>query len=263
MGGREAASDPKVVLALHNTVTVACHRKPAPLGRCGGSHSAIVAVGALLPRFDLLGAQATGRDGRFAEAIIAVRGLPDPVLPQLCASVGSYAEPIVRDRLCGRTDATQQRHGIDGIPLELTRAGGLARQAFLAPLQDAQARLADLRRQLLEGQDDVLVLGDAIKSTEAEIQPFIKRYWIGLPTRPLRFPARTRVWTPFAKIPPARVRIVKSRVPMRCFCSVQRSTAIASYRHWRALLRCRALLPHHAVPALASGPSRRSPRLPL
>ena len=138
----------------------------------------LVAIGALLPRFALLAAQATGRDGRFAEAIIAVRGLPDPVLPQLCASVGSYAEPIVRDRLCGQAEATPQGHGIDRIPPGLTRAGGLARQAFLAPLQDAQARLADLRRQLREGQDDVLVLGDAIESTEAEIQPFIKRYWI-------------------------------------------------------------------------------------
>ena len=138
----------------------------------------IVAIGALLPRFALLAAQETGRDGRFAEAIITVRGLPDPVLPKLCATFGSYAEPIVRDRLCGQTDATPPSHGIDRIPPALTSASALARQAFLAPLQDAQARLADFRQQLREGQDNVLVLGDAIESTEAEIQPFIKRYWI-------------------------------------------------------------------------------------
>ena len=138
----------------------------------------IVAIAALLPRFALLAAQETGRDGRFAEAVITVRGLPDPVLPKLCASLGSDAEAVVRDRLCGRTDAIRRSDGIDRIPPALTSASVLARQAFLAPLQDAQARLADLRRQLREGQDDVLVLGDAIESIEAEIQPFIKRYWI-------------------------------------------------------------------------------------
>jgi hypothetical protein len=138
----------------------------------------IVAIGALLPRFALLAAQDTGREGRFAEAIIAVRGLPDAVLPKLCASVGAYAEDVVRDRLCRQTDASPPRDGIDHIPPALTSAGIQARQAFLAPLQDAQSRLADLRQQLREGQDDMLVVGDAIESIEAEIQPFIKRYWI-------------------------------------------------------------------------------------
>jgi hypothetical protein len=46
----------------------------------------LVAIGALLPRFAVLAAQETGRQGRFADAIVTVRGLPDPVLPKLCAS---------------------------------------------------------------------------------------------------------------------------------------------------------------------------------
>jgi cell division protein FtsW (lipid II flippase) len=138
----------------------------------------IVAIGALLPRFALLAAQETGRDGRFAEAIITVRGLPAPVLPNLCASLGSYAEAIVRERLCGQTDAIPRSEGIERMPFALASASARARQAFIAPLQDAQARLADLRQQLREGQDDVLVLADAIESAEAEIHPFIKRYGI-------------------------------------------------------------------------------------
>jgi cell division protein FtsW (lipid II flippase) len=138
----------------------------------------IVAVGALLPQFALLAAQQAGRDGRFAEAIITVRSLPDPVLPELCASIASYAEAIVRDRLCGLTDAVRRGVSIDRIPPALTSANVQARQAFLAPLQEAQARLADLRRQLREGENNVLVLGNAIESTEAEIQPFINRYRI-------------------------------------------------------------------------------------
>jgi cell division protein FtsW (lipid II flippase) len=138
----------------------------------------VVVIGALLPRFALLAVQEAGRDGRFAEAIITVRGLPDPVLPTLCASLGSYAEPIVRERLCGQTDAIRRSDGIDRIPPALASASVHATKAFLAPLREAQARLADLRRQLREGQDNVLVLDDAIASTEAEIQPFIKRYSI-------------------------------------------------------------------------------------
>ena len=138
----------------------------------------IVAIGALLPRFALLAAQETGRDGRFAEDVIAVRGLPDPVLPKLCASLGSYAEASVRDHLCGKTDASPRSESFDRIPPALASASVQATKAFLAPLQDAQTRLADLRRQLREGQDNVLALDDAIESTESEIQPFIKRYSI-------------------------------------------------------------------------------------
>ena len=138
----------------------------------------VLAIGALLPRFALLAAQETGRDGRFAEATITVRELPDPVLPKLCATFGSSAETLVRERLCGQTDASPLSGGIDRIPPALASASARARQAFVAPLQDVQARLAGLRQQLYEGQDNVLVLGDAIASTEAEIRPFIKRYSI-------------------------------------------------------------------------------------
>jgi hypothetical protein len=44
-----------------------------------------VAIGALLPRFALLAAQETGRDGRFAEAVITVRDLPGATMEAGCS----------------------------------------------------------------------------------------------------------------------------------------------------------------------------------
>jgi cell division protein FtsW (lipid II flippase) len=137
----------------------------------------VVAIGALLPRFEILAAQENGRDGRFAEPVIALGVLPDPVLPELCASVGSLAEPVVRERLCGRADAARAER-IDRMPPLLAAARARTKQAFLAPLQDAQARLTELRQQRREGLGDLAALGKTIDSAEAEIQPFIKRYRI-------------------------------------------------------------------------------------
>jgi cell division protein FtsW (lipid II flippase) len=62
------------------------------------------------------------------------------------------------------------------MPPALTDAHARARTAFLAPLRDAQARLADLRLQQREGLGDLLVLSNAVEATEAELQPFVNRY---------------------------------------------------------------------------------------
>ena len=62
------------------------------------------AIASLLPWFERFGADDLGRDRRFADAAIAVHGLPDPILPALCASYAALVEPVVRERLC---------HGID------------------------------------------------------------------------------------------------------------------------------------------------------
>ncbi len=100
----------------------------------------VLVIVALVPRFAALGIQENGRDGRFAEAIISVRGLPDPVLPSLCASHGALAEAVVRARLCGSTRSFSREH-VDGMPSIVATATATAQQAFLAPLQDAQARV--------------------------------------------------------------------------------------------------------------------------
>jgi cell division protein FtsW (lipid II flippase) len=136
----------------------------------------LVAIGALLPRFAVLAAQETGRQGRFAEAIVTVSGLPDPVLPKLCASLGSSAEAIVRDRLCGRARAIPEDERIERVPLALASEIARAKDAFLVPLKDAQAWLADARQQQRQGESPVLDGG--IESAAAEIQTFIKRYSI-------------------------------------------------------------------------------------
>ena len=95
----------------------------------------LVAIGALLPRFEALAVQETGRQGRFAEAIVIVRGLPDPVLPKLCASLGSSADVMVRDRLCGRTGAIPESERIERVPLalasEIARTKNEAMRALL------------------------------------------------------------------------------------------------------------------------------------
>lgn len=148
----------------------------------------IAAIAALLPSFKLLAAQADGREGRFSEATLAVRGLPDPVLPRLCASIGGLAEAAVRDRLCGRVRAAPEVQRIERLPPVLASAVAQAKQAFLLPLKDAQARLADLRQRQGEGTGDSLVLGNAVESVAAEIQPFLRRYSIdnaGAGPRPL------------------------------------------------------------------------------
>lgn len=141
----------------------------------------IVAIGALLPWFDRVAADDAGRDRRFAEGIVAVRGLPSPVLPLLCASHGALAEPLVRERLCRRADFESAASDLDRMPLPLADARARTRDAFLAPLRDTQARLSELRLQQREGLGDLLVLGNAIEAVEGELQPFIKRYGLDGP----------------------------------------------------------------------------------
>ena len=141
----------------------------------------VAAIGALLPLFAALAEQETGRDRRFAEPVVAIGDLPDPVLPGLCATHGELAEAVLRDRLCGRAAANSSRASTDRLPPVLARANAQARQAFLAPLRDAQARLAELQARQREGRDDLLELGDAMASAETEVQPFLKRYWLDAP----------------------------------------------------------------------------------
>jgi cell division protein FtsW (lipid II flippase) len=138
----------------------------------------IGAIGALLPSFKLLAVQEDGREGRFTEATIAVRGLPDPVLPRLCASIGVFAESVVRDRLCGRIRAVPEVQRLEQLPPALASAMAQAKQAFLLPVKDAQARLADLRQRQSEGSGDLSLSANATESFAAEIQPFLRRYSI-------------------------------------------------------------------------------------
>ena len=134
------------------------------------------AIGALLPWFDRVTADDVGRDRRFADTSLAVGGLPNPVLPSLCASHGGLAEPLVRERLCRAVDDASATVDWERMPLPLVDAIGRTRSAFLAPLNDAQARLSGLRLQQREGLGDLLSLGNAIEAAERELEPFVRRY---------------------------------------------------------------------------------------
>ena len=133
-----------------------------------------VALAAILPWFNAFAEHPFGRDGRFAAGSVAVRGLPDSLLPQLCA-LALPAQPLVRERLCASNGASNGA-SLDRIPQSLRSATTRATQAFLLPVEQAQLRLVELRAQQRDGSGDVLALGDEIASTETEIQPFIDRY---------------------------------------------------------------------------------------
>jgi cell division protein FtsW (lipid II flippase) len=134
------------------------------------------AVVVVFPWFAVLATNDTGRDGRFAEHGLAVRGLPDHVLPGLCATYASLAESVVGDRLCPRSERSSASERIDQIPRGLANANARTTQAFLLPLQEALARRTELRQQQQEGQGDLLTLGDSIDAAAADVAPFLERY---------------------------------------------------------------------------------------
>jgi cell division protein FtsW (lipid II flippase) len=137
---------------------------------------AIAAIAVLLPSFDRLAANDSGREARFADAAISVAGLPQRVLPGLCASHGAFAEPMVRDRLCRRSDLGSDASRIDAMPVALVNALAEVSHAFRRPLVDAETQRSDLRLQQREGLGDLLALGNAIQAIDSEIQPYIERY---------------------------------------------------------------------------------------
>jgi cell division protein FtsW (lipid II flippase) len=137
---------------------------------------ALAAIAVLFPQFDRLAADDAGRDGRFADAAISVGGLPDRVLPALCASHGALAEPMVRDRLCRRSELRSEAAPPSAVPLSLVDAYGQTVRAFRRPLAEAERRRGELRLQQREGLGDLLALGNAIESIDAEIAPYAERY---------------------------------------------------------------------------------------
>jgi cell division protein FtsW (lipid II flippase) len=136
---------------------------------------ALAAVAVLIPSFDHLAADDSGRDRRFADVALAVGGLPEKILPLLCKSHGALAEPLVRERLCRGSE----RSGVaqaDAMPPVVADAYAQTVRAFRRPLADAEARRAELRLQQREGLGDLLELDSAIEAIDAELQPYIDRY---------------------------------------------------------------------------------------
>jgi FtsW/RodA/SpoVE-like cell cycle protein len=136
---------------------------------------ALVAIAVLALQFERLDANDSGRDRRFADTAVAVGGLPERVLPAVCASYAALAEPLVRERLCRGSDRGQ-RARVDAMPSVLVDAFAQASRAFHRPVADAERRRAELRLQQREGLGDLLALDAAIESIEAELQPYVERY---------------------------------------------------------------------------------------
>jgi len=139
----------------------------------------VAVVAAMLPWFGAMRQQQTGRDGRFADAAVVVRGLPASVLADLCAAYAAQAGDAVREQLCGRTASTKRNTPLERIPQTLRNAALRTTQAFLAPLHNAQARLADLQQRQREGGGDRAAIGDEVARVSAEIQIFIDRHALG------------------------------------------------------------------------------------
>ncbi len=147
---------------------------------------AVAAVLALLlPLFAQVADFGTGRDRRFAEPGFRVEGLPLPLLPRVCRDSAAGADASVRERLCAdvtafpanaaTTATTAAPAGVAPLPPAVVDTLARSVQAFVAPLNEAGARLEALRRQQREG-GDLRALADATAAIEADLQPFVERF---------------------------------------------------------------------------------------
>ena len=144
----------------------------------------VAAILLLLPGFARLADVGAGRDQRFAEQSAQIRGLPPAVLPAVCASASAIAESMLVERLCSGLHVAARDLAAARLPLPLGDALTRAGRAFDEPLQQAQARLVELRLRQREGIGDVRGLSDAIASLEAEVQPLLQRFQLTLGTEP-------------------------------------------------------------------------------
>ena len=134
------------------------------------------AFGALLPLFRPLEVQDAGRDARFGHATLGVRGLPTPVLPDLCATHGGAAEPAVRARLCDPAGASSEGRRVDPWPRPLASAAALASRAFVVPIAETHARVAALRQQSRDEGAGAVALDRAIAGELARATSHARRY---------------------------------------------------------------------------------------
>jgi hypothetical protein len=63
----------------------------------------LVAIALLLPAFARVAEFGSGREQRFAEAGLQVKGLPEPIVPTICATFARLVARPLREPLCGAT----------------------------------------------------------------------------------------------------------------------------------------------------------------
>ena len=137
----------------------------------------VIAIVSLLPCFALLAMHASGRDGRFAEAIVGASRLPAPVLPGVCATLAGRVDERLRDRLCAsRKGAPVDPARIDTLPRALVDGRVLLRQALQDPLVAAGARLSDLRQAQHDGAGEPDARRETLAAAESAIQHYATRF---------------------------------------------------------------------------------------
>ncbi len=149
----------------------------------------LIAIAALLPLFGIVAADDVGRGGRFADDPAAVTGLPRPVLPGACRSVGPLADASIRERVCPALAVRSSDAPIEQSAASLVDASARASAAFMGSVRQDQARLAELHSRQRDGASDSPAFRDAISAIDEHARTFAQRYAIdfagGGPT-PLR-----------------------------------------------------------------------------
>ncbi len=139
---------------------------------------ALAAIALLLPSYERLHESAAGRDRRYADPGLALHGLPEPVLPAMCAAHGALVTASVGERLCGKANASAIVP-VRRMPMRLDAALARTREALLAPLHRSEARAAELRLQQREGLGDLRGLADALAALDDQMQPYVTRFRMG------------------------------------------------------------------------------------
>jgi len=171
------------VASLANAVTPTAFARARPRRRLAAAVPWLIefacvaaAIVVLLPLFDRAAGLGDGRDQRFADSGLVVSGLPEPALPELCAAYAGRAEAAIRDGLCGARLRASPGRVANQLPPALALKIERARRVFVLPLQDAQSRVAALRRQAQDGSDELRDNADQVGAIEAEIAPYVERF---------------------------------------------------------------------------------------
>ena len=215
----------------------------------------VAAIAVLLPAFERVAEFGAGREQRFAEPGLRVTGLPEPVLPAVCASHAMVAEVAVRERLCGAVGAAfsgaAARPGHRLSPV-LEQAVLRAGQALLAPLREAESRLNALRLQQREGSVDVRDRASAVAAIEADIQPYLERFQLTAhdPAGPPALGCAVR-WVEAALAQPAASQAARATQAMAQANALLLLAAAVDGRAATAALASAAILP---LSATATGP---------
>ncbi|HEX4524717.1 MAG TPA: FtsW/RodA/SpoVE family cell cycle protein [Casimicrobiaceae bacterium] len=135
----------------------------------------VIAIASLLPCFAVLAAHESGRDGRFAEAIVGVSHLPDPVLPSIAHAAATSDAKNAAMRALLRTAGWQWAAWMLAgfLLLQLSRRAGLAARGIALALIVAAAGAWLGRVPLPLATDHAFHLGSESASLLSMPAPFV------------------------------------------------------------------------------------------